>query len=177
MIGSHRIILEMRGKYKYDFVIHRNITIISGNSASGKTSLVEGIRQASQGVKGYFLSCDVPCKTIDATSELDEFLYQVRKRRKEECIAFMDEDCGDYYCTKEFASLVNGAKCYFVIIGREALKELPYSIKEIYSLEEVGKYPQMKGVFNTLKQGNKSVDFKVNPDILVIEGQGSDCDV
>ena len=69
------------------------------------------------------------------------------------------------------------AKCYFVIIGREALKELPYSIKEIYSLEEVGKYPQMKGVFNTLKQGNKSVDFKVNPDILVIEGQGSDCDV
>lgn len=40
MIGSHRIILEMRGKCKYDFVIHRNITIISGNSASGKTFLV-----------------------------------------------------------------------------------------------------------------------------------------
>lgn len=151
MKGSHRVILELSGKYKYDFVIRRNITIINGNSATGKTTLVEGIAQASGGVKGYSLVCDVPCKTINATAELDEFLYQVGKRREEECIAFMDEDCSDYYCTKEFAKLVNGAKCYFVIIGRDVLKELPYSIKEIYSLEEIGKYPQMKGVFNTLK--------------------------
>mgnify|MGYP001029826040 FL=1 len=38
MKGSHRIIVESR-KVKYDFVIHRNITIITGDSGSGKTVL------------------------------------------------------------------------------------------------------------------------------------------
>ena len=40
MKGSHRIIVESR-KVKYDFVIHRNITIITGDSGSGKTVLRE----------------------------------------------------------------------------------------------------------------------------------------
>ena len=39
MKGSHRIIVESR-KVKYDFVIHRNITIITGDSGSGKTVLM-----------------------------------------------------------------------------------------------------------------------------------------
>ena len=38
MKGSHRIIVESR-KVKYDFVIHRNITVITGDSGSGKTVL------------------------------------------------------------------------------------------------------------------------------------------
>ena len=38
MKGSHRIIVESR-KVKYDFVIQRNITIITGDSGSGKTVL------------------------------------------------------------------------------------------------------------------------------------------
>ena len=40
MKGSHRIIVESR-KVKYDFVIQRNITIITGDSGSGKTVLIE----------------------------------------------------------------------------------------------------------------------------------------
>ena len=40
MKGSHRIIVESR-KVKYDFVIHRNITIITGDSGSGKTVLID----------------------------------------------------------------------------------------------------------------------------------------
>ena len=39
MKGSHRIIVESR-KVKYDFVIHRNITVITGVSGSGKTVLI-----------------------------------------------------------------------------------------------------------------------------------------
>lgn len=42
MKGSHRIIVESR-KVKYDFVIHRNITIITGDSGSGKTVLIDFI--------------------------------------------------------------------------------------------------------------------------------------
>lgn len=172
------MILELSGKYKYDFTIKRNITIISGNSATGKTTLVDGIIQASGKVRGYSLVCDVPCRAISVTSDddLDSFLARVNRRKDEDCILFFDEDCCDFYNTKDFARLVGNSRCYFVLIGRDALKELPYSVKEIYSLVEIGKYPQIKGIFNTLESRNKSLVFRVKPDILVIEGQGSDCD-
>ena len=44
MKGSHRIIVESR-KVKYDFVIHRNITVITGDSGSGKTGLIDLMHQ------------------------------------------------------------------------------------------------------------------------------------
>lgn len=43
MKGSHRIIVESK-KIKYDFTIKRNITILTGDSGSGKTVLIELIR-------------------------------------------------------------------------------------------------------------------------------------
>lgn len=43
MKGSHRIIVESR-KVKYDFTVKRNITILTGDSGSGKTVLMELIR-------------------------------------------------------------------------------------------------------------------------------------
>ena len=43
MKGSHRIIVESK-KVRYDFVIQRNITVITGDSGSGKTVLIDLIR-------------------------------------------------------------------------------------------------------------------------------------
>lgn len=43
MKGSHRIIVETR-KVKYDFTIKRNISILTGDSGSGKTDF-RNIRQ------------------------------------------------------------------------------------------------------------------------------------
>ena len=50
MKGSHRIIVESR-KVKYDFVIHRNITIITGDSGSGKTVLIDLIYSMMESVQ------------------------------------------------------------------------------------------------------------------------------
>lgn len=44
MRGKYRIIIENR-KMKYDFEIKRNLTIIKGDSATGKTTLVDMVRQ------------------------------------------------------------------------------------------------------------------------------------
>ena len=44
MKGHYRIIIA-NAKVRYDFTIRRNITIIKGNSATGKTTLVEMIRE------------------------------------------------------------------------------------------------------------------------------------
>lgn len=43
MKDSHRIIVESR-KVKYDFTVKRNITILTGDSGSGKTVLIDLIR-------------------------------------------------------------------------------------------------------------------------------------
>lgn len=66
MKGSHRIIVESR-KVKYDFTVKRNITILTGDSGSGKTVLMELIRDyrrygADSGVQ---VSCDCECRTIE----------------------------------------------------------------------------------------------------------------
>ncbi|WP_243176390.1 hypothetical protein [Blautia difficilis] len=50
MKGSHKIIVESR-KVKYDFVIHRNITIITGDSGSGKTVLIDLIYSMMESVQ------------------------------------------------------------------------------------------------------------------------------
>lgn len=43
MIGIYRIIIQSK-KVRYDFVINRNITVITGDSATGKSTLVNMIR-------------------------------------------------------------------------------------------------------------------------------------
>ena len=53
MKGSHRIIVESR-KVKYDFVIHRNITIITGDSGSGKTVLIDLIHDYGRYGANFF---------------------------------------------------------------------------------------------------------------------------
>ncbi len=47
MKGRHHIIIETN-RVKYEFDIKRNITIIQGDSATGKTTLIELLRQFYQ---------------------------------------------------------------------------------------------------------------------------------
>ena len=55
MKGTHKIIVQNKS-IRYNFEIKRNITIIKGDSATGKTALVDMIREhfengASSGVE------------------------------------------------------------------------------------------------------------------------------
>ena len=43
MKGKHRVVVSTK-RLKYDFEIRRNLTIIRGDSATGKTTLVEMIQ-------------------------------------------------------------------------------------------------------------------------------------
>ena len=44
MIGKHTIRIG-NSKLRYEFTINRNITILKGDSATGKTTLVEMVRE------------------------------------------------------------------------------------------------------------------------------------
>ena len=82
MKGSHRVIVETK-KVKYDFIIRRNITILTGDSGSGKTVLIDMIREYRRygSDSGIFLSCDCECRTIDDENWKRQIEETAAKRR------------------------------------------------------------------------------------------------
>ena len=80
MKGLHKVIVQ-NNRLHYEFDIRRNITIIQGNSATGKTTLTDN---------------------------------------------------------------------YYVLITRENLYNLPYSVEEIYGLHSSGKYQNTRKVYQQM---------------------------
>lgn len=125
MKGAHRVIVETK-KIKYDFVVKRNITILTGDSGSGKTVLIDYIRDYRRygADSGVFVSCDCDCRTLD-NEDWERQLKEITGS-----IVFIDEG-NRFLPTQRFAELVQQSDNYFVIATREKLPMLPYSIKEI----------------------------------------------
>lgn len=115
MKGSHRVIVESK-KVKYDFVLKRNITILTGDSGSGKTVLIDLIRDYNRyGTdSGVFLSCDCECKTINN----EDWERQIEETSGN--IIFIDEG-NRFLISKRFAELVKQSDNYFVLATRENL--------------------------------------------------------
>ena len=136
MRGSHHIIVEAP-RLKYEFTIRRNITVIQGDSATGKTTLVDLIRDYGQNhsASPVRITSDVPCEVVQAP----EGRWKELLRTISDTIVFLDED-QHFIRTKEFADVILGSSNYYVLITRESLPNLPYSIQEIYGIRTSGKY-------------------------------------
>ena len=134
-VGNNRL--------RYEFTIYRNITILKGNSASGKTTLVEMIREYYEDheLSGIQLESSVPCRTLSGRD------WSIILPSIENSIVFIDED-NDFLRTVEFADAIRNSSNYYVIVTREGLPNLPYSVSEIYGIRESGKYAGLKQVYN-----------------------------
>ena len=64
-------------------------------------------------------------------------------------IIFIDEE-NQFIRQQEFAELVKASDNYFVIITRENLYNLPYSVEEIYGLYSSGKYQNTKQIYQEM---------------------------
>lgn len=66
MKGKHKVIVQ-NNRLHYEFEIKRNITVIRGDSATGKTTLINMIRQFSNlgFSSGVDIVCDVPCRILE----------------------------------------------------------------------------------------------------------------
>ena len=142
MKGKYRIVVS-NAKVRYDFMIRRNITIIKGDSATGKTTLVEMIQEHYESGKnsGIELNCDRPCRSL-AGRDWKLLLASIH-----ETIVFIDED-NAFLPTNEFAEAVRESDNYYVIVTREGLPNLPYSVEEIYGIRESGKYASLKQTYH-----------------------------
>lgn len=165
MRGTHRVIVETK-KVKYDFQVKRNITIFTGDSGSGKTVLIDLIREYRRygSDSGVLVSCDCDCRTLDN----EDWEYQLREVSGN--IIFVDE--GNRFLTsKKFAELVKISDNYFVLATREKLPMLPYSIQEIYGFRKSGKFHEAKQKYNEIYHlyGEISEETDINPKYVITE--------
>lgn len=169
MKGKYHIEI-VSNKLRYELDIRRNITIIRGDSASGKTRLVSLISDYNNygDDSGVHIECDVECVTVSGL----KWKEQIEKINNS--IIFIDE--GNAFVRQpEFAEVANKNSNYFVLISREKLSTLPYSVNEIYGLRQSNKYNNIKQVFNETYSiySDMNIIGDIKPDIIITEDSKS----
>ncbi len=168
MRGKHRVIVQ-NNKLHYEFDIKRNITIIKGDSATGKTTLIDMIRLAQNlgESSGIELSCDVPCRVLEGPD------WKLLLSNIHEHIIFIDEE-NAFINSEDFAEEVSKSDNYFVLITRENLYNLPYSVEEIYGIHSSGKYQNTKRIYQEIyKIYGSDIVLPLNPDTVITEDSKS----
>lgn len=164
MKGKHKVIVQ-NNRLHYELEIKRNITIIQGNSATGKTTLINMLRQASnlEGSSGVEVYCDVPCRTLEGRD------WKLILHSLSGYILFIDEE-NAFIHTEDFASEIKASDNYFVLITRENLYNLPYSVDEIYGLHASGKYQNTQRIYQeTYHIYSEQKQLPIKPEKIVVE--------
>ena len=164
MTGSYEIVVS-NVKVRYEFTIRRNITVVKGDSATGKTTLVEMIREHYEaGVSsGIDLKCEKTCRVLAGRD------WNVLLGAMHDSIIFIDED-NEFLPTDDFARAVRESDNYYVIVSRESLPSLPYSVEEIYGIRTSGKYGTLKQSYHEFYRiyGREVLAHKVEPEMILI---------
>lgn len=141
MKGKHLVTIK-NNVLRYQFEIRRNITIIKGDSATGKTTLIDMVREYFENGEqsGVSLQCDKTCIVLEGHQ------WKVLLENIHDSIVFIDEG-NLFITTDEFSSAVKKSDNYYVIVTREGLPNLPYSVDEIYGIKSSGKYGTLQQTY------------------------------
>lgn len=171
MKGIHEVLVR-NNRVQYKFSVRRNLTILRGDSATGKSTLIDLIAQyARDGEKsGVFLRCDKPCTVLSSD------VWQMQLSAIQGSILFIDED-HSFVATEEFASRAKASDNYYVIVMRESLPQLPYSVDEIYTLKnKTRSYGQVKRLYTEFEHIYEPESYShpvQKPDIVIVEDSNS----
>jgi hypothetical protein len=170
MKGKYEIIVK-NARLQYKFTLERNITILRGDSATGKTTLIDMIASFQRGGKdsGVTIQSEKPCVVLTAFNWLIN-LSQIR-----DSFVFIDE--GDSFVkSTEFAAAIKETDNYYVIATRASLFNLPYSTKEIYGIKNKSgnRYQGTKRLYSEFYPlCNTDINTIAKPDIVIVEDSNS----
>ena len=133
----------MRGTYEikvsnvnvsFTLELERNITILSGDSATGKTTLIEMLRDFEENGRssGVTVHCKRPCRVLTNAD------WEYRLNGIRDSIVFLDEG-NSFVKSEAFARAIQNSSNYYVIVTRESLYQLPYSVNAILKLKTTGR--------------------------------------
>ena len=130
MKGSYTVRVHNR-RVTFTLRLERNITIICGNSATGKTTLVNAIAFYEElgSQSGVTIESSRPCVTLRGKN------WQQKLCQISGSFVFLDEG-NSFVRSREFAEMIRGSDNYYVIVTRENLFQLPYSVTSVLELRK-----------------------------------------
>ena len=171
MKGSYKVKVSRRRGTTFEFTVRRNITIIRGDSGTGKTTLYDMVADYTRlgDRSGVTVQCERPCVAL---TDID---WRNQLAGIAGSIVFIDEGMEDLP-SECFASAVGESDNYYVIFTRSELPCLPYSVNEIYRIKTSGKfhslvpmYKELEGHRYSLSRAKANQDF----DVLLTEDSKS----
>ncbi len=170
MKGKYEIIVQ-NARLQYKFTLYRNITILKGNSATGKTTLIEMIAayQLNGENSGVTIRSAKQCVVLTSNN------WKLNLGAIHDSVVFIDE--GDIFVKSvDFARAIKNSDNYYVIATRANLSTLPYSVTEIYGIKNTSgnKYQQTKRLYSRFYPINKIKTETINkPELVIVEDSNS----
>ena len=169
MTGSVSIAVRDK-RNSYSFVLRRNITLLSGDSGRGKTTLYEMIADynAYGKASNVKISCDREVVAIGGNN------WRERLEKIHGAVIVIDED-NQFVRSKEFADAVKNSDNYFLLITRSYLAQLPYSVDEIYEISGQ-KNKKFKAIYRgreRMYDGLTAGQLPFKPEVILTEDSGS----
>lgn len=164
MKGSYNIRVE-NARVQFKLTLKRSITLLRGKSATGKTTLVGMIAeyQADGQASGITLSSEKPCVVLVGRT------WQEDLKATSDSFVFVDEG-SSFIRTEEFARCMRNSNNYYVIVSREDLPMLPYSVEEVYELRNTtSRYPGVRKYYTHAKRMYTHIPHVLNPQTVIVE--------
>lgn len=113
---------------------------------------------------GIELFSDKPCVVLAGD------MWQERLNNIKDSLVFIDED-DKFVVNKEFAKMAKNSDNYYIIISRDNLTSLPYSVDEIYELKNKTRgYGNIKRLYTSIEKiYSENFDNLDKPDCVIVE--------
>lgn len=161
-----KIIEAHDNKINFTLEIERSVTVISGNSASGKTTLIDMLSDWESLGRRSGVHCRSNVK-ITVFNERTKWTRDLPELS--DTVIFIDEGV-DYATSFEFAAEFHKTNNYLVIITRSGkLKWFNFSIDSIKELVTEGKNVSLKSQYNIEPE-------ECSPDLIITEDSNSGCE-
>lgn len=164
----------MRGKIKisvknkhitFSLTLERNVTVLTGDSGTGKSKLINMIRNYAKFGKssGVTLRCDRPCIVLEGKA-WEQILEETH-----ESIVFVEESTR-FLTSHDFAKAIQESDNYYVLVTREPLPQISYSIDSIKQIIKNNSKPKFDKIYKHLSVNNIS---QFPYDIVIVEDSKS----
>jgi len=146
MNGRHYVQISNK-LVDYQLTLDRKITVITGDSGIGKTSMIKNLRRGISGGSSTKLNCTAGCDVISGSNWYRDI------SNRSGYILFFDESAL-FVRTGEFVSLMRQSDNYFVLVNRSRISSIPYSMDAVFTISTTGRksvlaplYPKSTGNF------------------------------